>query len=94
MRAILRLLGLALLTVTLAGCPGGKTYNTTTTTINIFGPFQHCTVILLPTGRGVTFGERDVTVRDDTTISVGGITYTVDLGSCGATTTTTNPRVP
>jgi len=89
MRRSRSLLLLLAVSFVLAGCPQGKTYNSTNTTINIFGPFRECTIILLPTGRGVTFGERDVTVRDDNTITVGGVTYTVNLGNCGAVTTTT-----
>lgn len=81
-----RVLLFALFALPLAAC-GDKTYNTTTVTIS--GPFEQCTVILLPSGRQVSFGESGVSVRDGNTITVNGITYAIDLSSCNAATSTT-----
>lgn len=85
----LALLLLVLVPGLLAGCPAkGTTYNQTTT-VNIYGPFAACTVIVLPDFRRVSFGDRDVTVTGPSTINVGNTSYSVDLSGCNATETTT-----
>lgn len=86
-RTVILLLALAYV---LVAC---NTYNNYQTTVNVTGPFEQCTVIFVPTGRGeVRFGDRDVTVTGPATITVGNVTYNVDLSSCNASpvTTTTN----
>lgn len=71
----------------LAACETSKT--TTAVNVTITGPFERCTVIILPDGRGVVFSDGDVAVRDGNTITVGQATYNVNLDSCAAATTTT-----
>lgn len=88
MRRVWMLPALLTLVLALAGC-GDKTYNTTT--VNISGPFEQCSVIILPSGRQVSFGEGGVSVRDGNTIAVNGVTYTVDFSSCAAVTSTAPP---
>ena len=77
---------LMLATVLAVGALIGCETNTITN-VTITGPFERCTVIILPNGRVVSFGEAGVTVRDGNTIDVGGVSYTIDFSSCAAATT-------